>query len=128
MSLDCSSLSLTCDLNHVCIADTGECVVDMGMTNGNIRDDMISASSFRDVTHAPQKARLNSLSSWMPSRDDLDQFIQVDLLAPRFVTGVTTQGRFDAPSYVTSYKVTFSTDGVNWNVYREEENVDKVVI
>ncbi|XP_025095657.1 mucin-5AC-like [Pomacea canaliculata] len=105
----------------------GECVVDMGMTNGNIRDDMISASSFRDVTHAPQKARLNSLSSWMPSRDDLDQFIQVDLLAPHFVTGVTTQGRFDAPSYVTSYKVTFSTDGVNWNVYREEENVDKVL-
>ncbi|PVD30852.1 hypothetical protein C0Q70_10127 [Pomacea canaliculata] len=113
------SLSLTC-------AETGECVVDMGMTNGNIRDDMISASSFRDVTHAPQKARLNSLSSWMPSRDDLDQFIQVDLLAPHFVTGVTTQGRFDAPSYVTSYKVTFSTDGVNWNVYREEENVDKM--
>lgn len=103
------------------------CVVDMGMQNGYIRDDMISASSSRDASHAPQRARLNSATSWLAARDDTHQFLQVDLLAPRYVTGVTTQGRSDAPSYVSSYRFLYSVDGVEWSVYREERDMDKVV-
>ena len=98
----------------------------MGMQNGYIRDDMISASSTRDASHAPQRARLNSATSWLAAHDDTHQFLQVDLLAPRYVTGVTTQGRSDAPSYVSSYRFLYSMDGVEWNVYREERDVDKV--
>ena len=98
----------------------------MGMTNSNIRDDMITASSIRDIVHTPQRARLYSTGSWLPARDDMHQFIQVDLLTPHYVTGVTTQGRLDAPSYVTGYRFLYSQDGVEWNVYREETGIDKV--
>ncbi|XP_076461744.1 uncharacterized protein LOC143294198 [Babylonia areolata] len=103
------------------------CLADMGMVNGYIRDDMISASSSRDLSHSPQRARLNGPTSWLPARDDSRQFLQVDLLAPRYVTGLTTQGRDDAPLYVTSYRFMYSMDGVEWNVYREESNVDKIL-
>lgn len=111
-------------VDHITLSDA--CTLDMGMTSGAIRDLMISSSSFRDVAHTPHKARLHSSTCWLAAKDDVRQYIQVDLLAQRYVTGVTTQGRSDALMYVSSYKVFFSTDGATWNVYREEKNVDKV--
>lgn len=93
---------------------------------GKIRDDMISASSSRDAAHSPQTARLGGSGSWMPSRDDVSQHLQIDLLTPHYVTGVTTQGHATAPLYVKNFRVLYSTDGVNWNVYQEVKEVDKV--
>ncbi|KAL8604894.1 hypothetical protein ACOMHN_028522 [Nucella lapillus] len=103
------------------------CLADMGMANGQIRDDMIYASSSRDASHSPQRARLNGHSCWLAARDDSHQFIQVDLLTLHYVTGVTTQGRDDAPLYVSTYRFLYSMDGVEWNVYREETSVDKIL-
>ncbi|KAK7109139.1 mucin-5B-like [Littorina saxatilis] len=102
------------------------CMENMGMMNGQIRDDMLRASSFRDAAHAPQKARLGGSGSWLPARDDANQYLQIDLLTSHFVTGLTTQGRPAAVSFVKKYRVLYSEDGVNWNVYREEKGVDKI--
>ena len=49
----------------------------------------------------------------------------MNFLAPRVLTGVTTQGRAGVPSYVKTYKVSYSTDGFTWNQY-QENGVDKV--
>jgi hypothetical protein len=52
--------------------------------------------------------------------------IQVNFLAPQLLTGVITQGRHNVPSYVTSYKVFYSTDGFHWTAY-QDKGVDKVM-
>ena len=98
------------------------------MENHKIRDSMLSASSYRDGRHAPSSARLGSQGAWLAAVDNTQQFLQVDFLQPTIVSGVTTQGRPDAPSYVTSYKLFYSNDGVNWNAYREDKNADKASV
>ncbi|KAJ8313527.1 hypothetical protein KUTeg_008088 [Tegillarca granosa] len=85
------------------IAITDVCKENMGMENHQIRDHMITASSYRDLNYAPKKARPDSNSGWMAAFDNKNQFIQVDFLQPSYITGVTTQGRVAVPSYVTSY-------------------------
>ncbi|XP_048245056.1 mucin-19-like isoform X7 [Haliotis rufescens] len=100
------------------------CREEMGMANGIIRNDMISASSYRDGLHSAISARLGGNSAWLAATENKNQYIQVDFLAPRIITGVTTQGRPTAPSYVTSYKVFYSYDGANWNAYRETKGED----
>lgn len=54
---------------------------------------------------------------------------QVDLLVPTKVTGIITQGAkdFGHVQFVGSYKVAFSNDGEQWNVYQDEkQGKDKV--
>lgn len=103
-----------------------ECTQQMGMMTGQIRDSMLSASSSRDSAHGPQRARLGGSGVWMPAIDDSHQYIQVDLLTERYVTGVTTQGRAAVPTFVKTYRVLYSVDDVTWNMYREEREKDKV--
>ncbi|XP_061179555.1 hemocytin-like [Saccostrea echinata] len=91
----------------------------MGMESKEIRNEMITASSFRDANSSPEKTCLNTNGFWMPATDTKSEYLQIDFLQQAYLTGVTTQGRPDATTYVTSYKVQFSTDGNNWNTYRE---------
>lgn len=101
------------------------CKAPMGMQSNQIRDEMITASSFRDGNSSPEKARLNTNGFWMPATDSKTEYLQIDFLQQAYLTGISTQGRADAPTYVTSYKLQFSTDGINWNTYREN-NAEKV--
>ena len=39
--------------------------------------------------------------------DNVGQWIQVDLKTPTYVTGVATQGRYNYPQWVTSYKISY---------------------
>lgn len=48
------------------------------------------------------------------SLTDTDSWIDVDFLAPYPVAGVITQGSAESPSWVTSYEVYTSTDGINF--------------
>lgn len=96
------------------------------MEGKQIRDEMITASSFRDANSSPEKARLNTNGFWMPATDRKSEYLQIDFLQQAYLTGITTQGRPDAPTYVTSYKLQFSTDGINWNTY-QESGAEKVV-
>ncbi|XP_021374153.1 mucin-5AC-like [Mizuhopecten yessoensis] len=96
------------------------CKEQMGMQNHQIRDDMITASSSRDANSAPYKARLGGPTAWTAAIDNKNQFVQVDFLQSSLISGLTTQGRPNIPSYVTSYYVRYSTDGLNWNTYRED--------
>ncbi|KAI8514463.1 phosphatidylethanolamine binding [Branchiostoma belcheri] len=45
---------------------------------------------------------------------------KVDLHSVTNVAGVRTQGRGDYPQWVTRYKLSFSTDGVVWDIYSEQ--------
>ena len=104
------------------------------MKNGIISDGQITASSQYDSNHAPFQGRLDFLftkwkaGSWSTKRNDLHQWIQVDLGNDNTkVTRVATQGRTDASQWVTKYKLQYSIDGVNFQYYREQgQTVDKV--
>ncbi|XP_022809995.1 EGF-like repeat and discoidin I-like domain-containing protein 3 isoform X2 [Stylophora pistillata] len=103
-----------------------ECKVPLGMENGNIQDDQITASSqWNSVTHGVTRARLNLLPSsgaggWVALQHTIHEWLQVDLRS-RYtsVTGLATQGRNDHGQWVTKYNVQYSIDGVEFEYYKE---------
>ncbi|XP_078352239.1 lactadherin-like [Oculina patagonica] len=69
--------------------------------------------------------RLNGETGWCQATSTIsNDYLQVDMGAVRTICAVATQGKKNG-SYVTSYKLSLSTDGVNWNTY-QEGNTDKV--
>ncbi|XP_058960954.2 EGF-like repeat and discoidin I-like domain-containing protein 3 [Pocillopora verrucosa] len=103
-----------------------ECKVALGMENGNIQDDQITASSqWNSATHGTTRARLNLLPSsgaggWVALQHTVDEWLQVDLRSQyTSVTGLATQGRNDHDQWVTKYYVQYSYDGVKFEYYKE---------
>ncbi|XP_038062012.1 lactadherin-like [Patiria miniata] len=102
-------------LKELFLTETAECSSPeaLGMEDGTIPDDHITASSVWESTNypgccPPQKGRLNSDSIWAPSSNP-DSWIEMDLATSTVVSGVITQslalGKFNG--YVTMYKVAF---------------------
>ena len=98
----------------------------LGMEKGNITNAQITASSQYYFRYGSYNARLNSKSgSWVPTRLNRHQWLQVDLGKKTWVTDIETQGRYNAHHWVTSYRVSYSNDGSNFQTYKEN-NKDKV--
>ncbi|XP_038061700.1 lactadherin-like, partial [Patiria miniata] len=103
----------------------------LGMENGTIQDDRITASSSRYRCPSGD-ARLNNENRWKPL-NDTNSWIEVDLVESTVVTGVITQGS-GRKWYVTAYKVAYKkqpssdfehvTDG-NGNIKVFIGNTDK---
>jgi len=104
----------------------GICKSPMGMESGEIHASMISTSTSRDENHSGTHARLNHLTSWMPSVSDKQQFIQVKFNGERKITGLVTQGQETGDIFVKSYKLKHSQDGNHWVTYQEVPNQDKI--
>ena len=99
----------------------------LGMESGTIPDSHISASSQWDSSHAPFQGRLHfqgvffKSGSWSARRNDLSQWLQVDLGSQYIkVTRVATQGRNGHSQWVTRYKLLYSKDGLNFLYYTEQ--------
>jgi len=104
------------------------------MENGAILDGQITASSQWDDNYAPFQGRLhfqataNKVGSWSAASNDPSQWLQVDLGSQYTkVTRVATQGRDDAPQWVTKYKLQFSDDGVTFHFYTEPRRIENKV-
>ena len=89
------------------------------MENGKIPSSAITASSFYNDGLAPKFARLNSPSAWTMGYHPGPHWLQVDLGRIMAVKKVATQGRRDNPNWVTSYKISFTVDGIDWVLYAE---------
>ncbi|XP_038060996.1 uncharacterized protein LOC119731795 [Patiria miniata] len=92
----------------------------LGMEDGRIPDESITASSFWDnrADHAPPRARLNTkgyAGAWVEDSGDLSPWIQVDFNGIVTITGLITQGREDNDQWVTEYQVTYSNDAQSWH-------------
>ncbi|XP_041477638.1 uncharacterized protein LOC121425593 [Lytechinus variegatus] len=105
----------------------------LGLEDYRIPDGSITASTEFDSNHAARRARLNLPSSgalkgaWSASTLDHSQWLQVDLRGTYRVTGVITQGRFDANQWVTEYKVAHSLNGLIFDTIRAAASTqDKV--
>jgi hypothetical protein len=95
------------------------------MESGIILDSAITASSYHSNGLIPANARLNlnrGDCAWTTTRaEQQSAWIQVDLSDIISVTGVATQGRCTSrwTQWVTSYTVSYSTDGEKWRFYEE---------
>uniref|UniRef100_A0A8C5B5R3 Neuropilin n=1 Tax=Gadus morhua TaxID=8049 RepID=A0A8C5B5R3_GADMO len=107
---------------------TFHCSNPFGMESGRITDDQITASSsFYDDRWLPRQARLNNEDNgWTPVEDNNKEYIQVDLLVLKVLTGIATQGAVSKETqktyYVTTFKLEVSTNGEDWMVYRHGKN------
>lgn len=94
-----------------------------------IPDARITASSSGSSgAFAPHYGRLNDrrgMGAWCPwDRDDRTEYLQVDMGTVHTVCAVTTQGLDRDPTdRALSYKLHLSTDGVTWDVYKENQVV-----
>ena len=100
---------------HSCIYSG--CVTSLGMENQAISDAHVTASSQMDDTNSAREARLHSKSignqrgGWVALKNDLNQWLQVDLGTFTRVTRVATQGRDGYDQWVTKYRLQYSDDG-----------------
>lgn len=63
-------------------------------------------------------ANLGGLTGgWVPATMDTNQYIEVNLTEPTFVHWVQIQGQDSVDSWVTSFSVLYSSDGVTWATY-----------
>ena len=101
------------------------CVAPLGMESERIADSQISASTIRETESSSRLARLNLKADgskgggWSALRNDLNQWLQVDLGIYTTITRVATQGRNDFNEWVTKYKLLYSDDGIMFDVYME---------
>eukprot|EP00057_Strongylocentrotus_purpuratus_P010035 XP_011664509.1 PREDICTED: LOW QUALITY PROTEIN: lactadherin [Strongylocentrotus purpuratus] len=105
----------------------------IGIEDGRIGTSSLSASSCWDINHCVARSRLNQpeegalRGAWSASRNDVNQWIQVDLSATFEVTGVITQGRnYSYEDWVTSYQISYSIDGQDWTMVEDYEEGPKI--
>lgn len=105
-----------------------DCQDALGMETGGITDGQITASSEWNAVHAPIYARLHlqatvdKAESWSAGSNDVNQWLQIDLVQKMTVTRVATQGRNCSIcfQYVSKYKLQYGFNGVDFQYYREQ--------
>lgn len=104
------------------------------MESKAISDGQISASSQLDDNHSARQARLHFKISgykrggWSALRNDLHQWLQVDLGSYTRVIRVATQGRNAFNEWVTKYNLQYSDDGVTFDLFKEGTNSSAKVL
>ncbi|XP_066297862.1 adipocyte enhancer-binding protein 1-like [Branchiostoma lanceolatum] len=82
-------------------------------------------STERALLNSQPAVRDDTAGGWAAAWCAADQYapgqwLQVDLNSTTSIAGVITQGRADIDQWVTSYKLTFSSDGAVWDTYSEQ--------
>ena len=90
------------------------CFDQLGIENGDIPDERISASSYRSrngLDFVAALGRLNGDSFWSTFNSDVEPWIQADIGYETYLSGVITQGcGADFPCYITSFKASTSNE------------------
>ncbi|XP_072300889.1 discoidin, CUB and LCCL domain-containing protein 2 [Eucyclogobius newberryi] len=111
---------------------TSGCLGTLGLGSGVLADSQLTASSAWEWSGmwAPTGARLKSdKPPWAPSQSDQQQFLQIDLKREKNITGIITTGSTmrEYQYYVSAYRVLYSSNGQQWQSFRETNSTkDKV--
>ena len=101
----------------------------LGMENGDIFDDQITASSKYWGNSPASNGRLNFglgsgiVGAWLPAKTDLNPWLQVDFQRSTIVTGISTQGRYDFNQFVKKYTISFSDDEETFHFYKVDNTL-----
>ncbi|XP_039215010.1 lactadherin isoform X2 [Crotalus tigris] len=109
------------------------CSDPLGVKSHHISDRQITASSvyktwgLSSMTWHPYYARLDNTgksNAWTALRNKPGEWLQIDLLKVKKVSGIITQGArdFGHIQYVAAYKVAYSNDGKSWTVYHDDNS------
>ncbi|XP_075445547.1 coagulation factor V isoform X2 [Ascaphus truei] len=113
------------------------CSIPLGMENELIKDEQITASSYKSSwysTWKPSYARLNkqgNINSWQAKSNNNQQWLNIDLLLTKKITGIITQGAkwLTTEMFVQSYTVLHSENGKDWKSYPDEStSMEKVFL
>ena len=97
------------------------------METKNITDGQITASSEYDAAHGATNGRLNfkpeggKTGAWSSHQNDVHQWLQVDLKGKTEVTGIKIQGRQEADEWVTSFTISYSSDGTTYTPFQNSK-------
>ncbi|XP_028412003.1 EGF-like repeat and discoidin I-like domain-containing protein 3 [Dendronephthya gigantea] len=111
---------------NISCLDQKACKMALGMENGNINDNQITASNEHNINHRAANGRLNftprdgRTGAWSSGKQNLNQWLQVDFQRSTLVTAISTQGRSDKDQFVKNYTVSFSQDGHNFHDYTQK--------
>ena len=89
------------------------CMSPYGMENRKISDSQIKSSTQLDENHSAKHSRLHSKAnrenggSWSALKNDVNQWLQVDLGSYIRVTGIATQGRNGRDEWVTKFRLQY---------------------
>lgn len=65
--------------------------------------------------------------AWLSKLQDASQWLQIDLLETKVVSGIMTQGRCDADEWTTKYSLQYRThDSLNWIYYKDQTGNNRV--
>ncbi|XP_028401484.1 phosphatidylinositol phosphatase PTPRQ-like [Dendronephthya gigantea] len=103
---------------------SGECDLPILHSGGHVADDSFSASGFLSRNYEPYQARIDNYLPWCDEGTRNIIYLQVDLGGPLKILGVATKGhRQHWESWVSSYKVFYSMDGVEWKYVNVSGNM-----
>lgn len=78
------------------------------------------ASTVVNENNDARKGRLEHLGTWLRFNHDAAGWLGVDFLHFVKITSILTQGNgYDINQWVTSYKISSSADGINYEFYKE---------
>ncbi|XP_071444959.1 discoidin domain-containing receptor 2-like [Hetaerina americana] len=111
-------------------ANAGECRAALGMEEGRIPDEAITASSSFDAKSVgPQNARIRQEKNggaWCPRTvisSEVREYLEVDLTGDHLITRTETQGRFgngQGQEYAEAFLVEYWRDSLDqWVVYKD---------
>ncbi|XP_073794420.1 retinoschisin 1b isoform X1 [Danio rerio] len=107
----------------------------LGFESGSVLGDQLTCSNQDQYSGwfsswTPNKARLNSQGfgcAWLSKAQDSSQWLQVDLLQVRVVSGILSQGRCDADEWITKYSLQYrSEEHLNWVYYKDQTGNNRV--
>ncbi|XP_012279194.1 discoidin domain-containing receptor 2 [Orussus abietinus] len=106
---------------------SGQCMLPLGMEEGKIPDDAITASSSYEMKSVgPQNARIRQEKNggaWCPKAQissDIREYLEVDLTKDHLITWTETQGRFgngQGQEYAEAFFLEYWRD-VKWHQYK----------
>ncbi|XP_007480806.2 coagulation factor V isoform X2 [Monodelphis domestica] len=105
------------------------CSTPLGMENQKIENNQITASSMKKSwlgdSWEPFYARLNAqgrVNAWQAKSNNNKQWLQIDLLKPKKITAIATQGAKSLTSemYVMTYAIFYSDHGTSWKPYKDK--------
>ena len=103
----------------MCLILSTVCNDPLGIEDRRIPDSSFFASTEYDSWHPASNARLNrpagyagsdTVGAWLPSTNDANQYIGVNLGGVKMVSGIVLQGREDYDRWVTKFKVGYKDD------------------
>ena len=107
-----------------CTISGKRCNQPLGMQNGRIKSQQISASSVWDKNTLPWNGRLHlrrrgsQVGAWIARHNTHYQWLQVDLIRAMRVVKFAMQGRQDYGQWVTQVYLSSSVDGAHFAEYK----------